>query len=148
MTDNATLVSKIATAVSFFSLFLCTLHHRPQFQPIELVWRHAKNSAAANWRAGRSITETYADLCKGFYGGERHDGLASFEPIDKKMCGGLIEEAEGFMDEWIKEVSETLTGTVDDLTASVDYGKPGVYSDGALSDEESDAPSDEENCDE
>ena len=90
------------------------------------------------------MEETYVDLCMGFYGGDRRDGQATFDPITSKMCSGLIEEAEGFMDVWIKTTSETLTGTVDNLTVSENYGKGEKYRDEPASDEESDCPSDEE----
>lgn len=68
----------------------------------------------------------------------------TFGAVREKQTRGWIEEAELEMDNWVISKSRTLTGTIDDLVKSSDYGKDDIYDDGACSDDESDYDDEEE----
>ena len=125
-------------------MLIFTPPYRPQFQPIELVWRHGKGYAASQWSAGRSLKETYEDLCAGWYGGtSRQNGAVLPSAITSQQAQSWIKTAEDFMDAGIVK-SRVLFGSVDDLQVNVSVDAVDVYEDPVESHDESDAASDEE----
>ena len=100
-TDKTALMTELHIAMDKQCwMLIFTPPYRPQFQPIELVWRHGKGYAASQWTAGRSLKETYYDLCAGWYGGTSRNGAVFPSAITSQQAQSWIKTAEDFMDDY------------------------------------------------
>ena len=148
MTELAVEFEKHGYVLCFTPPYMCT------FQAAELLWRKGKGDAARGWWKGRSLEQTYDDLCTGWYGGTvGKTGSVQCKEVTGVQCKSWMEECEKEMNEWIvakKDRGSRVSGKVGELVVQSDdeYGADSDLDASDESDDElaedSDPPSEEE----
>ena len=92
-------------------------------------------TAASQWYLGRSLQQTYEDLCAGWYGGTSRNAAVHPIAITSKHAQSWIKTAEDFMDEWITK-SLVLDENLEDFQVNGSVDAVDVYEDHVVSDDD------------
>ena len=95
----------------------------PGVQPIERLWAYLKNHVAAQYKAGRSMSELFQQTYQGMYGdGNKHAG------VDARLCARVIEHSHTFCNHLIEQ-DDALSGSIDDLRTEPSVSQPDLEAD-------------------
>ena len=98
------------------SYLLFTPPYCPDCQPIELVWAIVKGRVGRDWVKGRTVRQTFDQLCNAFYGGTTSIGT-TWKPISARLCNKLVERSLRMAQKRLQH-DELLSGTIYDLDES------------------------------